>query len=387
MVESRHGTKGDNTTDCEGGLVTGSPQRVPIALNDSFDNAQITTASIGRKKRFLPLSGKSPEALRDLVNRYLHWLDEQEKSLATDADTESALLADMAWTASTGRSHFEHRAGVIFSDIASLRAALSNLSIDGTTVEGKPLGKLAFVFTGEVDLSNFVKNEQYDREPVVQRVLNCCDHAIRTEFDYSLLDVIEGEAGSLDHPANKLQVTFAIQCAVAALWSSIGIDPDLVAGYGVGELSAAWAAGVFSLEDGVRIARWCSEQQDSTDDNSQSQDLATRLKATSLAPLSVPLVSGTKAQFFGSGDTPDLASWYAQESPATEFSQCEEIFANQRVETTIEISSGADMIEDIARTYESGHKLDFAGLFAGELRRRISIPLYPFQRQSYWFNR
>jgi len=39
----------------------------------------------------------------------------------------------------------------------------------------------------------------------------------------------------------------------------------------------------------------------------------------------------------------------------------------------------------VARAYEAGLAIDFAGLFAGEERRRISLPGYPFQRQRYWF--
>ncbi|MDD9997726.1 MAG: hypothetical protein OXQ89_08280 [Rhodospirillaceae bacterium] len=86
-----------------------------------------------RGTRFLPLSGKSDQALKDLADRYLSWLDEQAEEIASDGDAESSLLADMAWTASMGRSHFEHRAGVIFTDIASLREELANVAREGGT--------------------------------------------------------------------------------------------------------------------------------------------------------------------------------------------------------------------------------------------------------------
>ncbi|MCY3590922.1 MAG: beta-ketoacyl synthase N-terminal-like domain-containing protein, partial [Acidobacteria bacterium] len=65
-----------------------------------------------RETRLLPLSARSPEALRDVAGRYLSWLDEE-----TDPD-----LSDLAWTASVGRSHFAHRAGLVFSDVGA-RAA------------------------------------------------------------------------------------------------------------------------------------------------------------------------------------------------------------------------------------------------------------------------
>ena len=68
--------------------------------------------------RLLPLSGRSPEALRDLAARYLSWLDEECGTLSDEA------LSDVAWTASVGRSHFDHRAGVVFSDLSTLREGL-----------------------------------------------------------------------------------------------------------------------------------------------------------------------------------------------------------------------------------------------------------------------
>ena len=91
--------------------------------------------------RLLPLSGKSDQALKDLADRYLSWLDEQVESISSDGDAVSSLLADMAWTASMGRSHFEHRAGVIFIDVASLREGLTNLAGEGGTPGPQPMEK------------------------------------------------------------------------------------------------------------------------------------------------------------------------------------------------------------------------------------------------------
>ena len=45
-----------------------------------------------------------------------------------------------------------------------------------------------------------------------------------------------------------------LECALTALWSSIGIRPDVVFGHSLGEIAAAHTAGVFGLEDGLRFA-------------------------------------------------------------------------------------------------------------------------------------
>ena len=41
-------------------------------------------------------------------------------------------------------------------------------------------------------------------------------------------------------------------------------------------------------------------------------------------------------------------------------------------------------VEGVSGAYEAGLPVSFAGLFAGEQRRRVSLPTYPFQRERYW---
>ena len=63
-----------------------------------------------------------------------------------------------------------------------------------------------------------------------------------------------GAAGDLDEPAWKQPAIYALECALAALWASLGVRPDVVVGHSLGEIAAAQTAGVFSLEDGLRFA-------------------------------------------------------------------------------------------------------------------------------------
>ena len=41
--------------------------------------------------------------------------------------------------------------------------------------------------------------------------------------------------------------------------------------------------------------------------------------------------------------------------------------------------------EAVASAFEAGLTVSFAGLFAGENRRRVSLPGYPFERRRHWF--
>ena len=49
-------------------------------------------------------------------------------------------------------------------------------------------------------------------------------------------------------------ILYALEIVLARMWARWGIKPDMVIGHSLGELAAAAVAGVFSEEDGMRIA-------------------------------------------------------------------------------------------------------------------------------------
>ena len=83
-----------------------------------------------RPIRVLPLSARSKATLAEMGGKYLAWLDELEASAGPRNEVDQT-LANAAWTAGTGRRHFEHRAGLVFRDAAELRAALDRLAHSG----------------------------------------------------------------------------------------------------------------------------------------------------------------------------------------------------------------------------------------------------------------
>ncbi len=360
----------------------GSPRPVSVA---GMDISGEERAFAPRQTRLLPLSGKSDEALRDLADRYLAWLDK------LDGTEDPGLLADMAWTAGAGRSHFDHRAGITFQDAASLREKLQELVETGPTQTARAATKIALVCAGAGGAWIGEGKALYESEPAVRAILDRCDQVIREERNASLLDAMFGDAGAASDLAQA--AVYAMASALAALWSSAGIWPGVVVGRGPGEIAAAYVAGVFSLEDGVRIAA-----------AREAGNLESVLANVEIASPSLILVSSVT----GGIEVLDAAYWQRQAQEPAALGQCGKKLANLKVDALLEMGPGAanglinpiddnanalavlpspgdsGFAESAAQAYEAGLSVSFDGLFAGETRRRISLPGYPFQRQSYW---
>ena len=236
----------------------GLAQTVPLSAPGPMPDSPLPEGSLGvRPTRFLPLSGKSNSAVRALAKRYLSWLDERADELSSDGAASKPTLSDMAWTAGVGRSHFDYRAGAVFHDAQSLRERLIELAESGAGIEPRTATKVAFAYTGQGSQWVGMGRDLYEGEPVARAVLDRCEAVFREERGVSLLDVMFGRPGAegdLGDTAWEQPALYALECALTALWASVGITPSVVLGHSVGEIAAAQAAGVFSLEDGMRFA-------------------------------------------------------------------------------------------------------------------------------------
>ncbi len=234
----------------------GPARPVAVRLTAAAADPPAAEALSARPARLLPLSARSAQALRESARGYLSWLDEHAGDAAETAGSDP-VLSDMAWSAASGRSHFGDRAGVVFRDAASLRQKLETLTEPGEAAQSRAATKIAFAYTGQASQWEGMGRALYETEPVVRAVLDRCDAAMRELRGASLLAVMFGEpdaGGELDDPSWTQPCIYAVECALAALWSSIGIRPDVVVGHSLGEIAAAQTAGIFSLEDGLRFA-------------------------------------------------------------------------------------------------------------------------------------
>ena len=247
-----------DTAPYEGPWAVGSGREVVVPPPTvAVDSARHERTYEDRGVRLLPLSGKSVPALREYAKRYLSWLDEQADEYPAEDGLPAPLLADMAWTASVGRCHFDCRSGLVFDSVGQLRERLGTLAeTEELHATSRGAATVAFAYTGQGSQWAGMGRDLFDHEPVARAVFDRCEDVFFEMCGTSLLDVMFGRTSGeqMSDTAWEQPALYALECALTAQWSSVGIQPDVVLGHSVGEIAAAQAAGVFSLEDGMRFA-------------------------------------------------------------------------------------------------------------------------------------
>jgi acyl transferase domain-containing protein/alpha-beta hydrolase superfamily lysophospholipase/acyl carrier protein len=205
-----------------------------------------------RSAHLFSLSAKSSEALEDLRDAYVGRLGE----------VNDMPVADVCHTAGIGRSHFLHRLAVTTTSTEELRDKLASWT-SGRPAAGVDLGQtprrppqIAFVFAGWSCLQHGVGRQLCQTQPTFRRSVEKCDQLVRPHLNTSLLEIMIGRRADpsvMGRVAVVQPLLFAFEYALAELWRSWGIEPAIVMGHSLGEYVAACVAGVFSLEDGLKL--------------------------------------------------------------------------------------------------------------------------------------
>ena len=198
----------------------------------------------------LPLSARSPQALRDQAERLRQFLQHQP-------DGATAGIA----AALTARASLPHRAVVIGADRAQLDGALTALAggadsgeVVAGVVSGGPVG-VVMVFPGAGAQWVGMGVGLLECSPVFAAKLVECDAVLRPLTGWSVVEVLRGGVGAPElSRVDVVQPTlFAVMVALAQVWVSVGVRPAAVLGHSQGEIAAAHVAGALSLVDAARI--------------------------------------------------------------------------------------------------------------------------------------
>ncbi|MFP5264070.1 MAG: SDR family oxidoreductase [Blastocatellia bacterium] len=507
-----------NTTLCDW-RADGGPLRAGVnSLGMGGTNAHVILEEApaarpttpGRPWQLLVLSARTEKALESVTDNLAERL-----SRADDLD-----LADVAYTLQLGRRDLDFRRILVCRDLEDAREALTERDPRRLQAAYREEAERPFVFMFPGLGGQYLNMGRglYDSEPVFRQEVDHCAEILTRYLGFDLRKELypdaeqpesnEARTGSsinlramlgrdrtkegdskLDRTSVSQPLLFVIEYALAQLWMSWGMRPQALVGYSLGEYVAACLAGVFSLEDGLKLvaerarmieslpagallAVGLSEDEISPllgDElslmavNGPAQCVASgppdaieafqsrldaigasyrRLQATHafhsrmMSPIfdsvvelassvelrnpQIPYLSNVTGKWIQPDEATDPAYWARHLCLPVRFSEgVEELLSDHR---RVFLEAGPPLLSSLVQqhpaaqggeppvtlnlmrhSYETvpdlayalqglgklwmlGAQPDWETLHAGEQRRRVSLPTYPFQRSRYWID-
>ncbi|MBD9358029.1 type I polyketide synthase [Methylomonas albis] len=226
-----------------------SGSNVHVVLEGApLEVAPANEAAAERPLHLLCLSARTRDGLTAQAARYADYLG----CVAPTA------LADVCYSANTSRSVFEYRLLIAAADPAEMRGKLAQ-GCNGAD-QGQPGAypveppRIAWLFSGQGAQYPGMGADLYQTQPVFRRAMDDCAQYLDPLLGLSLTGLLfDTNSTDLHQTAYTQPALFALEYALAQMWLSWGLQADAVTGHSVGEYVAACIAGVFSLEDGLKL--------------------------------------------------------------------------------------------------------------------------------------
>jgi acyl transferase domain-containing protein/acyl carrier protein len=341
-------------------------------------------------RSLLTLSARSDAALGDLVAAY--------RRLLTAPDVD---LADVAFSANTGRSPAGHRLTLIAENARAAATMLDGFHA-ATPVSGLHTAvldiadppRIAFLFTGQGTELVGKAWRAYQDHSAFRTAMEACDRLFARHLSGSLMDLIAAATvtnAAEPYPQWKRPALFSVQWALACLWRSWGLQPGLVIGDGTGDYVAACVSGALTLEDATALLA------SATLDTVSSEAMVSRITMRQPAITYISGSTGDAVKHWRDigRDTGHLANGlrtahalgyriYLAFGGARGLPDASDCLSLPTL--TADQHPWLTTYETIGQLYLAGAKIDWAAIDAPYAPRRVALPTYPFQRSRHWLN-
>jgi len=471
----------------------GSPRRASVS---SFGIGGTNAHLVVEEPPTLDPSGPSrTHQLLALSAKTVTALDKMTTNLAEFLKTNPQVaLADVAYTLLRGRKKFNHCRTLVCKDVDGALSALDSGRVYTYSRE-QDESPVVFMFPGQGSQHANMARELYQQELVFREVVDRCAEILRVPLGVDLRELLYPASDSVAAASDRLPQTFiaqpalfVIEYALAKQLMEWGVRPQAMIGHSIGEFVAACLAGVFSLEDALKLVAargrvmqdmptgamlavslsesgvqpflngslslaavngpslcvisgasgaiveaeqrlsgagvTCHTLHTSHAYHSEMMAPAARLFAEEVAaielhPPQIPYISSLTGTWITDDEATSASYWSRQLREPVRFGAgvaelfktpervLLEVGPGQSLRTLARAqqngnkvplvfaslphpndpkSDAAHLLETLGQLWASGAEVDWAAFYAGEKRRRIPLPAYPFERERYWID-
>ncbi|MFC5285713.1 SDR family NAD(P)-dependent oxidoreductase [Actinokineospora guangxiensis] len=169
---------------------------------------------------------------------------------------EAAGVLEVGAALARTRAVHDHRAVAVGRTREELLSALDRIASGEPGTSGVAAGRprVVFVFPGQGSQWAGMAGELLESSPVFAERFGECEAALRPWVDWSVREAVtSADPAALDRVDVVQPALFAMMVSLAAVWRSLGAEPDAVVGHSQGEIAAAVVSGALSLADGARV--------------------------------------------------------------------------------------------------------------------------------------
>lgn len=370
-------------------ILSSEPNRNDV---DTPENDQVMNRSI----HLLPLSARTPVALEQLLSEYREFIKNHPE----------VSIADLCYTASVGRRHYEHRLALTVSDLEDALAKLNKSLEDAGRSENKiqTHPKLTWIFPDEGDVLS-ASRQLYNTESVFRDWVSVCDQ-LSQEFDSGvplLADQLSQDNESSDGLSSLL--LFAFQSGLAKLLQAWETEPECVFGWGVGQYTAACIAGVMSFEDAYRLLVKREKSLAAIASGGATEDVLNQFEgyadSINFYPPNIRLIDSLTGDIVPIHRS--LGGSYWREHCEVEhepvglsealgndhnilFGQSDSWYTGEKLSPLLQDNCDvtSSILHTVGRLYEAGVLPEFQVMYQDQHVQRVRLPHYPFQKKRYW---
>lgn len=354
----------------------------------------------------LTISAKSQNALENMAARYDRYL----KVNGVHS------IGDICLTSNIGRYHYPHRISAVADSRTQLQEQISALVSGKNPVPGlwqqtpqQLIPKIAFVFSKIHSGFISTARNNYEKHPQFKEAIDQCAVILKTDYGKSCLYDMFNDPGR-EVSDFKSTTHFALAYAFSNMWRSWGVMPSVIMGYGIGEYAAACVSGIFSVDDGLKLAS-AMEDIEGDDGGALLEAVISDMSLTSPS-LELALPNARQSSENGLAYGRDELFYKIIQQAKYEFKA--DSFHEQGVnyiiamgdddrivdmiqhdrsrENQIRLRSFSDdkndsrqILECLGELYVMGCDIDWNLFSLNSSGKRISLPTYPFEKKSCWF--